>query len=58
MRLASQGVNVVLVAKPDNMLEVTHQELETTFPNLQFRKVGKAGRECKQLAALSSLCQL
>lgn len=42
LRLASQGVNVVLVAKPDNILNNTHDELQTAFPNLQFRKVGVA----------------
>ena len=39
-RLAVQGVNVVLVAKPDDVLHATHEELQTAFPELEFRKVG------------------
>ncbi|DBB17130.1 TPA: hypothetical protein ACH3X3_014207 [Trebouxia sp. C0006] len=38
-RLADQGLNVVLVAKPDDLLDATHTELQTTYPKLQFRKV-------------------
>lgn len=38
IRLAAQGINVVLVAKPDSMLDETHDELQATFPTLQFRK--------------------
>jgi short-subunit dehydrogenase len=38
-RLAKQGLNVVLVALGDDLLDNTHKELTTTFPALQFRKV-------------------
>ena len=34
-------MNVVLVAKPDDVLRATHEELQTAFPELEFRKVGK-----------------
>ncbi|KAL0034074.1 hypothetical protein WJX79_007286 [Trebouxia sp. C0005] len=38
-RLADQGLNVVLVAKPDELLDAAYTELQTTYPKLQFRKV-------------------
>lgn len=38
MRLADQGVNVVLVAKPDSLLDDTHAEMQSTYTNLQVRK--------------------
>ena len=38
-RLADQGLNIVLVAKPDDLLDTTHVELQETYPKLQFRKV-------------------
>lgn len=38
MRLADQGVNVVLVAKPDSLLDDTHAEMQSTYKNLQVRK--------------------
>lgn len=49
-RLADQGLNVVLVAKPDDLLDATHTELQTTYPKLQFRKV-KPGSDTSGLAA-------
>ncbi|KAK9804517.1 hypothetical protein WJX73_002936 [Symbiochloris irregularis] len=45
--LAEQGLNVVLVAYPDALLDQTHKELVTAYPQLTFRKVaanlGKPG---------------
>ncbi len=38
-KLASQGVNVVLVALQDRLLDDTYAELQQSFPELQFRKV-------------------
>lgn len=38
MRLADQGVNVILVAKPDSLLDDTHAEMQSTYKNLQVRK--------------------
>ena len=38
MRLADQGINVVLVAKPDNLLEETHAEMQSVYESLQIRK--------------------
>lgn len=53
-RLADQGLNVVLVAKPDDLLDATHTELQTTYPKLQFRKV-KPGSDTSVLAALQTV---
>ena len=38
-KLADQGLNVVLVAKPDDLLDATYAELQEVYPKLQFRKV-------------------
>lgn len=38
-RLADQGLNVVLVALPDDTLETTHEQLVADYPGVQFRKV-------------------
>ncbi|KPI83374.1 hypothetical protein ABL78_7589 [Leptomonas seymouri] len=39
-KLAGQGINVVLVALDDKMLEDTFQELKKKYPIVEFRKVG------------------
>ena len=39
-KLASQGLNVVLVALDDALLEETFTELHASYPNVTFRKVG------------------
>lgn len=39
-RLASQGVNVVIVALDNTLLVDTISELRTAFPTIQFRSVG------------------
>lgn len=39
-RLASQGLNVVLVALDDQLLADTHAELQAAYPKVTFRKVG------------------
>ncbi|AIO01460.1 glucose/ribitol dehydrogenase, putative [Leishmania panamensis] len=39
-KLASQGINVVLVALDDKMLADTFAELQKKYPHVQFRKVG------------------
>ena len=39
-RLASQSINVVLVALDDSHLTETHAQLESAYPDLLFRKVG------------------
>ena len=41
-RLASQGLNVVLVALPDALLQETNAELSKTYPNVTFRAVRHA----------------
>lgn len=38
MRLADQGINVVLVAKPDNLLDETYAEMQSIYKNQQVRK--------------------
>ncbi|EFJ44212.1 hypothetical protein VOLCADRAFT_32150, partial [Volvox carteri f. nagariensis] len=38
-RLARQGLNVVLVALGDQLLDTTFEELKATYPQCQFRKV-------------------
>lgn len=38
-RLADQGLNVVLVALPDDTLETTYEQLVADYPGVQFRKV-------------------
>jgi len=54
IRLADQGLNVVLVAKPDDLLDATHTELQTTYPKLQFRRV-EPGSDTSVLAALQTV---
>lgn len=39
-KLALQGLNIVIVACPDKLLEDTHAQLVKQFPNQEFRKVG------------------
>eukprot|EP00210_Caulerpa_lentillifera_P000346 g339.t1 len=39
-KCAEQGLNVVLVAIPDSILDQTTEELNSAFPSLQFRKIG------------------
>ncbi len=39
-KLASQGLNVVVVSLDDDFLKKTMQELKETFPKLEFRSVG------------------
>lgn len=39
-RLASQGLNVVLVSLDDELLESTHKELSEAYPDVEFRKIG------------------
>lgn len=39
-KLASQGLNVVLVSLPDELLDATHAELTERFPEVTLRKVG------------------
>lgn len=39
-RLAGQGLNVVLVALDDDLLEATAKELSESYPKVSFRKVG------------------
>lgn len=39
-KLAGQGLNVVLVALGDPLLESTHKELSEKYPRVTFRKVG------------------
>ena len=38
-KLASQGLNVVLVALPDKLLQETHAELSSSYPAVTFRPV-------------------
>ena len=49
-RLAKQGLNVVLVALQDDLLDATHAELAAEYPALQFRKaraVCRGARPCR-----------
>lgn len=39
VRLARQGLNVVLVALADPLLDGTFEELKAAYPKVQFRKV-------------------
>ncbi|KAL3143531.1 hypothetical protein ABBQ38_002330 [Trebouxia sp. C0009 RCD-2024] len=39
LRMADQGINVVLVAKPDNLLDETYAEMQGIYKHLQIRKV-------------------
>ena len=39
-KLASQGLNVVLVSLDDDMLKVTMKEIKEAYPDLEFRSVG------------------
>jgi short-subunit dehydrogenase len=39
-KLASQGINVIIVAVPDNLLPETVKELSRDYPKLQFIPVG------------------
>ncbi|KIY95930.1 hypothetical protein MNEG_12034 [Monoraphidium neglectum] len=39
-KLAQQGLNVVLVALADDLLDRTHEELSAAYPGVEFRKVG------------------
>jgi short-subunit dehydrogenase len=47
LKCAEQGLNTVLVAKPDDLLDATYKEISEAFPELSFRKVpvdlGKQG---------------
>lgn len=38
--MASQGLNVVLVALDDDVFEQTYQELKESYPDVTFRKIG------------------
>lgn len=40
VRLAYQGLNIVVVSMADKHLDATVEMLRTTFPNQEFRKVG------------------
>jgi short-subunit dehydrogenase len=39
-QLAQQGLNVVLVALADDLLDKHHKSMQSKYPKLQFRKVG------------------
>jgi short-subunit dehydrogenase len=39
-KLASQGLNVVLVSLDDDFLKTTMKEIKETYPDLEFRSVG------------------
>jgi len=39
-KLAKQGLNIVLCALDDSILESTYQSLRQKFPNIEIRKVG------------------
>ena len=59
-RLADQGLNVVLVALPDDMLDTTHEQLVADYPGLQFRKVRARGphKQHKAAAAVQPCARL
>lgn len=58
-KLARQGLNVVLVALGDPLLDATYDEISTAFPACQFRKVqgrgGGGGGAC--VGALARVCE-
>lgn len=39
-KLASQGLNVVLVSIDDDLLKTTMKEIRDTYPHLEFRRIG------------------
>lgn len=57
---AQQGLNVVVVARPDDLLDSTVTELQEQWPDRQFRKVavdlGSRGYEAAVEQALSDIC--
>lgn len=53
-KLASQGLNVVLVALGDSLLDSTHAELSEAYPKVQFRKVGGAAASAAAGSAAGS----
>eukprot|EP00892_Ulva_mutabilis_P007026 jgi/Ulvmu1/4696/UM002_0427.1 len=38
-KCADQGLNVVLVARPDNLIETASKELPATYPEIEFRVI-------------------
>ena len=44
-KLASQGLNVVIVAYPDSVLDNTEDEMKSAFPQTQIRKVLSCNRK-------------
>lgn len=38
-RLGEQGINLVLVAMPEPMLDATDEELRSAFPKIEIRTV-------------------
>jgi short-subunit dehydrogenase len=45
-KLAEQGIDVVLVALDDGLLEATFSELKAQFPGQTFRKAGHPAHAC------------
>lgn len=54
-RLAQQGLNVVLVALDDALLEKTYADLKAKYPSITIRKVMIAAKASRHLAAAVSL---
>ncbi|GBF94051.1 testosterone 17-beta-dehydrogenase [Raphidocelis subcapitata] len=53
-KLATQGLNVVLVALQDDLLDSTFEELSAAFPAVEFRKVGANLGQPGYMAAIAS----
>jgi len=53
-RLADQGLNVVLVALPDDILETTYEQLAADYPSVQFRKVCSSSQEKECFGAMAA----
>ena len=54
-KLAGQGLNVVLVALGDAVLDAAHKELTEQYPRVSFRKVGYCVNSCWPLSALNTV---
>jgi NAD(P)-dependent dehydrogenase (short-subunit alcohol dehydrogenase family) len=53
-RLAKQGLNVVLVALGDDLLDSTFDEFNRTYPSCQFRKVPLRSPRCTSRGCLDA----
>jgi len=57
IKLAQQGINVVMVALDDDLFKKTFNEIKQQFPTLQFRYVGADLSKTDYLANLINVCK-